>query len=397
MIRVDRAHLLISALSHPGMTGKNNEDRYAVSAYHISETNLTPSVFAVLSDGIGGHKAGEVAAELAVEVLSRRVAESDGSDPVGTLENAITEASDQIFEFASEDGALQGMGATCACAWIIGSRLYSSSIGDSRIYLIRGSQIQQLTTDHTWIQEALDKGVLKPEDTRGHPNAHVIRRFLGSPTPPEVDLRLRLRPEEDDLQAQANQGVMLQPGDRLVLCSDGLTDLVQDEEIFAALMARPREAAVHTLVDLANSRGGHDNITIIAMEVPQEEVVPAVAAPAAPARRASPFPWLAAGCVGILLLVVIAGVALFSLGFLNPGNLNLNSLFGGGSSPTAVATVELPPVLLTAIPGGSTTPHPGGTAASLPAPVFLPTATPTPPPPAVTLTPWPTNTLPPHP
>ncbi len=402
MIRVDRAHLQVAALSHPGMTGKNNEDRYAVSAYQLSAANPTPSVFAVLSDGIGGHKAGEVAAELAVEVLSRRVAESDGSDPTGTLEAAIVEASQQIFEYAQSDGALQGMGATCACAWVIGSRLYSTSIGDSRIYLIRNQAIHQLTTDHTWIQEALDKGVLKPEEVRGHPNAHVIRRFLGSPTPPEVDLRLRLSSEEDDAQAMGNQGLPLLTGDQLLLCSDGLTDLVKDSEILAVMTAGTlsAEGAVQELVNLANERGGHDNITIVTLELPREEALPEVTVPmktaAAPRKRSSTVPWLVAGCGGLVLLVAIAGVLLYTFGF-----FDFN--FGGQSpSATPAATVELPPALLTVLPNGSTTPLPtaqAGTPSILETPqapgTLFPGDTPTSGRPAATYTPWPTNT--PHP
>jgi len=155
MIRTKRAHLKIAALTHPGMAGKNNEDRYAASAFRLSRSDPTPSVLAVLCDGIGGHQAGEVAAEIAVEAISQRVADSDGSQPVQTLQDAIVQASEQVHDFAASQGHLQGMGATCACAWVIGDRLYTGAVGDSRIYLKRGKNLHQLTTDHTWIQEAL--------------------------------------------------------------------------------------------------------------------------------------------------------------------------------------------------------------------------------------------------
>src|SRR5512135_2009064 len=218
MIRVERSHLSVVAETHPGMTGKNNEDRFAVSAYHLDRSRRVPALFAVLSDGIGGHRAGEVAAELAVERISQMVAISNGKNPVETLSAAIAQASQEIYAHAQANPERQGMGATCACAWIINDRLYTATVGDSRIYLIRDGAIQQVTTDHTWIQEALEKGVLKPEQAHGHPNAHVIRRYLGSPTPPKADFRLRLDEEDTDRRASSNQGAQLLERDQLLIC-----------------------------------------------------------------------------------------------------------------------------------------------------------------------------------
>ena len=96
-------------------------------------------------------------------------------------------------------------------AWIIGDKLHTAYVGDSRIYLIRGGRIQQLTVDHTWVQEAIEKGVLTPEMAREHPNVHVIRRYLGSPKPPDPDFRLKLFDDEGDQHAENNQGVQLLP------------------------------------------------------------------------------------------------------------------------------------------------------------------------------------------
>jgi protein phosphatase len=268
VIPANRAHLHVAASTHPGMRGKNNEDQYAVSAYTLSETDFTPSLLAILSDGIGGHRAGEVASRISVETISRIVAESDGTNPTAILENAITQASLAIFQQANTQPEKRGMGATCVCAWVIGHKLYAASVGDSRLYLLRGSTINQLTKDHTWIQEALDYGALTPEQARGHPNAHVIRRYIGSQPPPEVDFRLRLNPADTDQQALSNQGFTLIPGDFVVLCSDGLTDLVDKEEIKDALRSHPREKALQVLTQMANQRGGHDNITIVVLEIP---------------------------------------------------------------------------------------------------------------------------------
>lgn len=250
------------------MTGKNNEDRYSVSAFYLPGPGRVPSVLAVVADGIGGHKAGEVAAELAVETISRVVAASDGSFPANTLVQAVIEASQAIYEQSEQQASQKGMGATCACGWIIGDRLFTVNVGDSRIYLLRGGRIHQISTDHTWIQEALEHGAITPDQIRGHPNSHVIRRYLGSPQRVIPDIRLRLRSQESDEQAEANQGTRLLPGDQVLLCSDGLTDLVDDDEIQRVLSTYPLQEAVNKLIEIANQRGGHDNTTVVALEQP---------------------------------------------------------------------------------------------------------------------------------
>jgi PPM family protein phosphatase len=270
MIRNQRAHLHVAALSHAGMSGKNNEDRFAVLSHHLGPEDPTPSLFVVLSDGIGGHRAGEVAAELAVDHISHTVAESNGRDPLKIMEEAIHSASEAIAHHSASDHERHGMGATCACAWVIGDKLYISFVGDSRIYLLRDGQMHQLTTDHTWVQEAVEKKVLKPEEVREHPNVHVIRRYLGSLNLPEVDFRLKLSDSDNSVQAQKNQGTTLQTGDTVMLCSDGLTDMVWTDEIQKTLIESENpKAAVQKLVAQANERGGNDNITVIVMTMPQ--------------------------------------------------------------------------------------------------------------------------------
>ena len=269
MIPVKRAHLHIAATTHPGRKGKNNEDRYAISAHKLSRSDPRSSVFAVIADGVGGHRAGEVAAEIAVETISRVVVNSNGKRPLNILRDAICQADQQIYLQAEANLDQRGMSTTSACAWVIGDRLFIASAGDSRIYLRRGYSLHQLTTDHTWVQEAIDSGALTPEEAQNHPNAHVIRRHLGSKQPVVPDIRLRLDPNEEDAEAEANQGMRLQPGDQVLLCSDGLTDLVSDEEIARILEGQDRDEALKELVDLANDRGGHDNITMVLLQMPE--------------------------------------------------------------------------------------------------------------------------------
>jgi protein phosphatase len=314
MIRKPQSSYPVVAKSHPGMSGKNNEDRFGVTAFQLSKKNPTPVLLAVLCDGVGGHKAGEVAAELAVNQITQTVMESNGQEPIQVLTTGIERANNAIYLQSQKDDGKQGMAATVAVAWMIGHRLYTTSVGDSRIYLIRGDRIRQLSTDHTWIQEALDNNILTPEQVEGHPNRHVIRRYLGGPNPPEMDFRMRLANGEADQNAFNNQGVSLQTGDRLFLTSDGLTDLVSDDEILAAFDQADAGQTVDNLIEMANQRGGHDNITIVTFVVP--DGITAV-------TKKSPL--LPIGClVSLLAFTLIVGIV---LGYLwlqrSPNGLNL--------------------------------------------------------------------------
>jgi protein phosphatase len=206
MIPVQTTHLQVAALTHPGRRGKNNEDRLIVSAFKISEKDPTPVLLAVIADGVGGHQGGEVAADLAVTNISQVVSVSDASQPLAILQNAFEQANQIIYTRSLNNPDLLGMGTTCVCAWLIGDRLFTASVGDSRLYLVRGDAATQLTIDHTWVQEAIDSGLLTPAQARNHPNAHVIRRHLGSQLPVVPDFRVRLNVGEVDSRAQVNRG-----------------------------------------------------------------------------------------------------------------------------------------------------------------------------------------------
>ena len=362
MIRTDRAHLNVAAQTHAGMTGKNNEDRYAVTSFQAGEDDPTPVLFAVVADGIGGHRAGEVAAELAVNHISQAIAENDAQRPKKILERAIHEASDAIADHADASPDQKGMGSTCACILVIGDKLYTATVGDSRIYLLREGRIQQLTTDHTWVQEAIEKNILTPEQARDHPNVHVIRRYLGSPDPPEVDFRLRLYDSEADALAEGNQGTQIRPGDTFLICSDGLTDLVWNDEIAEIIRAKSSlKAAAQELIDTANQRGGHDNTTIVLINVPRDLklTVP---------KRPKWWPWVIGSGIALLLFLAIASFLVI--------NLLRTTLF---ATPTPTFTASsIPTETLTETPTVPPTPT-----ETLPAtPTLI----------EPTYTPWPTNT-----
>jgi protein phosphatase len=307
MISSDSSHLTVAGLSHPGEVREINEDRYSVSSY-TRESDKASVTLAIVADGIGGHQAGEVASQIAVDQISNDVAEASGDDPVAELSKAIINAGKLISESALRDEALQGMGSTIATAMFVEQRLYIVSVGDSRTYLIRSGEIQQISIDHTWVQEAINHGILTPDEARNHPNAHVLHRHLGGDRDPIPDSRLRLSADESDEASQANQGMRLNPHDQVLLCSDGLTDLIENHEILEVVSSNSPDESATALVDMARSRGGHDNITVVIVEVPDVEA-------SASGGRLQSGLLLALAGIALLLLVSIGLGISYLLGF----------------------------------------------------------------------------------
>lgn len=377
MIPAESAHLPVYAVTDRGKSGKNNEDNYAVSAHLLGESDPTPSIVAIVADGVGGHQAGEVASSLAVEMISQIIARSDASQPLAALEEAFSQTNQAIYSQATINPANAGMSTTAACAWVIGDRLYTASMGDSRIYLKRGESFVQLTVDHTWVQEAIESGILTPEQAKSHPNAHLIRRYLGSKQPAIPDFRLHLRHEESVQQLIANQGMRMEPGDYLFLCSDGLTDLVSDDEINTALENQSLQKALDGLIELANKRGGHDNITIIGMQVPDETVITST-----PKTRNR-------------LAIVIALVAILAVTLISGWIYRIYYWDSGSPTPTfqpgVMPEISSPTVTLTALPTTQTpqTPETTSEVTSSPISSEVPTVETSIP---ATYTPWPTST-----
>ncbi len=371
MIKTEETPYLIYTKTHPGMKGKQNEDRFGVSAFEVSKDNPEPVLLAVLSDGIGGHRAGEVAAEIVVEKISAWVAEAtDLNEPLLLLQQAVVNANQSVYEESLKDYGRTGMGATCACVLIKGKQLFIASVGDSRIYLLRNKRLIQLSTDHTWIQEALDAGLIQAQEANGHPNAHVIRRYLGAAQAPDVDLRLKLRPYEDEIAQINNQGQILFSQDVIFLCSDGLTDLVSDQEIGSILEHKNLDDALEQLTGLANARGGHDNITMVAIKITNNKKH----------KSKKRKRWIGLLILFLVILTILAGLAFAEFGWpylnkaLNPTSAQQNVL------PTRTAIIPSPSKAAnTSIPGQNQ-------------PLVVPTS------PTLVLTPkaspilWPTNT-----
>jgi PPM family protein phosphatase len=265
MIPTPHSDLTLGHGTHPGETGKNNEDRYAVH-YFYGEAGETITL-GIIADGIGGNRAGEVASDLAVQSVTQVVSQSAGTDYAQILNEAVSRAAQAVNEGAKASADLKGMGTTCAVVLIAGRRLYTAYVGDSRIYLARRGGIIQTTVDHTFVQEAIESGLLTPAEAKAHPHRHVVRRHLGSDPKVRADFRMRLIVDEPPEQSMRNQGVLLEPGCQVLMCTDGLSDLVEPDELLQVLNRLPPQKAVDELIVMARQRGGHDNITVIVMQV----------------------------------------------------------------------------------------------------------------------------------
>ncbi|MCC6187932.1 MAG: serine/threonine-protein phosphatase [Anaerolineales bacterium] len=265
MIPTPHSDLGVGHGTHPGETGKNNEDRYAVQSFY-GEGGLVINL-AVIADGIGGNRAGEVASDLAVQRITAVVGRSAGADYAQMLDQAMSQAARAVYEAAQANPNLKGMGTTCVAALVAARRLYTAYIGDSRLYLVRRGSIVQTSVDHTFVQDAIEGGLLTSAEAKNHPHRHVVRRHLGGDPNVRADFRLRLSDDEPPEQSMRNQGVLLDPGSQMLLCSDGLSDLIEEGEILQVLTAFPPQKAVDELILLARRRGGHDNITAIVLQV----------------------------------------------------------------------------------------------------------------------------------
>ncbi|HEX3237427.1 MAG TPA: Stp1/IreP family PP2C-type Ser/Thr phosphatase [Gaiellaceae bacterium] len=244
--------------SDTGRRRRRNEDNYVVA----------PPLFAV-ADGMGGAQAGEVASQLAASALEG--GNTDAPDGTQRIDELIQEANRRIFDRASTDPSASGMGTTMTVALVEGMTVAIGHVGDSRAYLVRGEQMEQLTEDHSLVNELLKSGKLSEEEAQVHPQRSVITRAVG--TDPDVDV--------DGFTIEAEDG------DVFLICSDGLSDMVEDEEILE-LLHQDRddlEQAVKALVAAANRGGGEDNITAVAFRIstePPPSLEDTVAMPALP-------------------------------------------------------------------------------------------------------------------
>lgn len=242
-------------MSNVGMKRSHNEDHYLMN----DDLQLY-----VVADGMGGHLGGEFASKMAVatveEVIQRLTGpeatlvqgvNSDNISEGEKLRFAIQEAGRRIYDQSLYDESLKGMGTTTVASFVVDGKAYVANVGDSRGYFIRGHEIKQITEDHSLVSEQVRAGIISANDAKGHRLKNIITRSVGYQELVDPDIKVH----------------ELRPGDKIVMCSDGLSNLVEDREILDIISTLPLKEACENLIALANERGGDDNITTVILQV----------------------------------------------------------------------------------------------------------------------------------
>jgi PPM family protein phosphatase len=432
-----KPELIIAQATHEGMSGKQNEDNLGSFCWQVNGRRLLH--VGVVADGIGGQIAGELASRLAVEAVAAYFDNLDGFEGNVTdhLARAVSAANTAVYERGQANPELQGMGTTMVIVGVLDGRLYTAYVGDSRIYLLRDGRLRQLTVDHTWAQEAIEAGLLTREQAKTHPNRNVIKQFLGGFPEVEADRRLAMEMTQSRAEMLTGQGMRLRAGDTVLLCSDGLSDMINDDAIHQSLYDHYEDldTAANELVDKANQAGGKDNITLVIIQTPGgKRIAPAAAlgttasaartgtrqaatpaaAPAAPAASAAaathwslPLMLLGGGLLGLLLLLGVGMAVMISI---NNGRQNNETAVtdtppatpwedqsaptnAAPEDPAATAAILAPTAASTETNSPDEEPESGnGSLTPAASPTLQPTPTNTPVPPTRTPAPTPTPT-----
>jgi len=243
----------VAVLSDRGVKRDHNED-----AWSLPPEGLTPGQIAtkgrlyIVADGVGGHQAGDVASMMTVEIVQQRYYADPSPDVASSLIAAIQTASQKIDQESAARSERRGMSTTVTAVVLRGTELTVANVGDSRTYLIHQGQMRQVTNDHSWVEEQVRGGLITREEAAKHPQRNIITRSLGGNREVEVDI------------FEERMG----PGDSVLLCSDGLSNMVLDQEI-AAIVSEgwKAEAVVNELIELAKQRGAPDNVTAVLLNI----------------------------------------------------------------------------------------------------------------------------------
>ena len=232
-----------------GMVRTNNEDSFSAEVHN--EVG-----YFIVADGMGGHNAGEVASQMAIETIRVEMAlcmpEGEGIMPV--LRKAVKNASKRIYKKAQRSGGLSGMGTTVDACVIRDNKAFIAHVGDSRVYLFRENELKQITTDHSLVEEMVQNKQITPEEAKTHPMKNIITRALGEENVLVDTLELELC-----------------ENDKLLLCSDGLTNMIPDEDIADLMSADMPETVAEHLIRMAKDNGGDDNITAVVVFIEKED------------------------------------------------------------------------------------------------------------------------------
>ena len=241
------------SMTHIGRRREMNQDYMYTSENAVGKL---PNLFLV-ADGMGGHKAGEYASRFTVEKIVETIETSRQTEPVAAMKEAVEAANRGLLEEAGRDAAKAGMGTTVVAATVIGDHLHVANVGDSRLYLINHEAIRQITRDHSLVEEMVRLGEMDKADAKDHPDKNIITRAVG--VVPELSV--------DFFEVE------LKPGDTVLMCSDGLTNMIEDEEIKKIVLGqRDIVEKAEKLIDTANENGGKDNITVVLIEPFSDEV-----------------------------------------------------------------------------------------------------------------------------
>lgn len=235
------------ALTDVGKNRVTNQDYVYCKSDAVG--NL-PNIF-IVADGMGGHKAGDIASVTAVDAVLKSIEKSQKTDVISIMEEAVREANKTLYEKSKSNEEWAGMGTTLVLATVVDSTIVVANIGDSRLYLIDDG-IHQITRDHSYVEEMVSIGEIDKSEARTHSKKNIITRAIGV---------------EEETHADFFE-VQFKKGDKLLMCSDGLTNMIEDNDILSVIAGNNDiESTVHKLIDLANDSGGKDNIAVLIAEL----------------------------------------------------------------------------------------------------------------------------------
>ncbi len=237
--------------SHIGLHRKDNQDYYGKFPSDNCDLNTPEGQLFIVADGMGGHQGGKVASQMAVEVVQRVYFSHSTQNISESLKTAFETANREIHQRAMKDSKLAGMGTTCTALVLKQNHAHIAHVGDSRAYRIHRNRIEKLTQDHSKVAQMQREGVLTVEEARNHPQRTILNRALGIQPTVEVDIL---------------PNISLSSGDYFVLCTDGLVN-VEDVEIQNIVLTNPPQQACEKLIQLANERGGEDNVTVQVVKI----------------------------------------------------------------------------------------------------------------------------------